>query len=98
MNELEHDLTGAAQFSNDTRSNKFFPEYEQLRRMGKSILPLVVAKLSKSENFVALVLYDDIAEKDICIDARDPQFALEGEQARAIRTVKKLLAQLAISN
>jgi hypothetical protein len=84
-------FTGSARFSNDTHSNKSFPEYEKLRRMGNSILPLVVAKLSEPENFVSLVLYDDIADKNICVDATDPEFALEGEQIRAIRTIKKYI-------
>ena len=84
-------FTGSARFSSDTNSNKSFPEYKKLQRMGESILPLVIDELSKPENFPLLVLYDDIADNDIRVDANDPEFALEGEQARAIRTIKKYI-------
>jgi len=84
-------FTGPALFSSDTNSNKLLPEYNILRTMGDSILPLIVRELANPENFPLLVLYDDIAPKDFLVDANAPEFALDGEQARAIRTIKKYL-------
>lgn len=84
-------FTGEAAFSSNTKDNKKAPEYTVLKEMGSCIIPLVVKKMVDTDNFIALVLYDDlIDETSLKIQYRgieDPHF-LEGEAARAIRTAK----------
>ncbi|MGO8840232.1 MAG: hypothetical protein ACLQF1_03595 [Methyloceanibacter sp.] len=84
-------FTGGAKASSDSRSNKTFPEYRQLVAIGTSILPLVVRELADPVNFVALVLYDELAGEDLRVDADERGVALEGEQSRARRTIRRYI-------
>lgn len=58
--------------------------------MGPKIIPLVLEKILDSKNFVGLILYDDLQDNilmKINYSKNDLQF-LEGEQNRALRTIK----------
>ena len=70
-------------------------EFRELKAMGKTIVPLVVSKLMDETNFLALSLFEALADKKmmIRIDATDEK-VLEGEQGRAYRTVKNYLGSI----
>lgn len=70
-------------------------EFRELKAMGKVIVPLVVSKLMDETNFLALSLFEALADKKmmIRIDATDVK-VLEGEQGRAYRTVKNYLGSI----
>ncbi|MDY0161958.1 hypothetical protein [Desulfobotulus sp.] len=84
-------FTGEAAFSSHTEDNKKLPEYQALREMGAAIIPLVVGKMIEKDQFVALVLYEELIEKAALriryAGSKDP-FFMEGEAARAIRTAR----------
>ena len=69
-------------------------EFSELVAMGREILPLIVGKLTDSENFLALQLYEAVevdANLRVRIEAGD-EAILEGEQGRALRTVERWIA------
>ena len=73
-------------------------EFVELLKMGTSILPLVVEKLTDPKNFFALQLYDSLQLKSekamiVHIDPDDVAM-LEGEQGRAVRTVEQWVSSL----
>lgn len=78
-------------FSSDTRDCKKLPEFTEMLRMGSAIIPLLMEKLLDSEeNFIGLVLYDELQWDEtlkITYSANDVR-VFEGEQQRAIRTCK----------
>ena len=75
---------------------RFSKEFAALVAMGTEILPLVVNKLTKEENFFALQLYDALQPDVRSIVSIDPEDAaiLEGEQGRAARTVEQWITNL----
>ena len=75
---------------------RFSKEFSALVAMGTEILPLVVNKLTKEENFFALQLYDALQPDVRSIVSIDPEDAaiLEGEQGRAARTVEQWITNL----
>ena len=79
--------------SSSTKTYRELPEYTALRNMGKEILPLVVKELMNPEKFPLLVLYDDLQDDATCVikySAKD-KMRFEGEQNRAIRTIRKYI-------
>ena len=70
-------------------------EFRELKAMGKTIVPLVVSKLMDETNFLALSLFEALADKKMMlrIDATDEKVQ-EGEQGRAYRTVKNYLGSI----
>jgi hypothetical protein len=87
-------FTGEIAFSSDTNANKKLREYAPLKKMGKDITPLLVEKLLDSENFVALVLFDDLQEtrKFSIMRKKAAADITKGEAYRAQKTVKNWLA------
>jgi hypothetical protein len=70
-------------------------EFEKIKAMGKTILPLLAKKLMTESNFMALPAFENIAADKkliIRIDAKSEQ-VLEGEQGRAYRTIKNYLSR-----
>lgn len=67
-----------------TTDTKGLATYTTLKEMGEGIIPLIIEKLTDEDNFIALVLYDDLQSDPLqkSIDDRD------GEQGRALHTVK----------
>lgn len=72
----------------NTNDLKGAPGWRELYEMGEEILPLVVRKLCDEENFPALVLYDDLQREENLVIGYTKDW-IEGEQARAARTVEK---------
>lgn len=79
--------------SSSTMSYKELPEYKALRDMGKEILPLVAKELTNREKFPLLVLYDDLQDDTARIIkySVNDKMRYEGEQNRAIRTIRKYI-------
>lgn len=80
-------------FSNDTRVTRELEEFPRLVAMGEEVIPLIVELLMEDagEHFVLLVLYDELQEdesKVVRYLPGDPSWT-EGEQTRALRTVKR---------
>lgn len=78
-------------YSSNTRDFAQGDAYKALVGMGPAILPLLVEKLCDPAMFPALVLYDALqgsSELVLTYKAGDP-YRLEGEQARARRTVRR---------
>ena len=85
---------GKLAFSNNTHDFAQSPEFVPLKAMGPSILPLVIAKMCDPNRFVALVLYDTLQSSPellVRYSEGDP-YRLEGEQARAQRTIRRWIA------
>ncbi len=84
-------FTGDYKFSSDTKDFAQGEAFLALVDMGDSIIPLVLEKLQDPGNFVALVLYDTIqANNELVITyEKGDLFSLEGEHARAKRTIAK---------
>lgn len=83
-------------FSNSTLDAKKLEEYPQLLAMGKEIIPLLMEKLLDENNFVGLVLYDDLQDNPdykIVYDYEGTDW-LEGEANRAKRTIKLWIKSL----
>ncbi|MBD3265539.1 hypothetical protein GF373_02620 [bacterium] len=74
---------------------RYTEPYKQLAAMGDEIVPLVVDKLTDSDNFFALQLYDALQpdEKLVIQPDTEGDEILEGEQGRAKRTVIAWLGQ-----
>lgn len=87
-------FTGDLQFSNDTRDNRTLATYATLKKMGAAILPFIIEKLEDKDNFVALVLYDELQTNSALNteytekDRGNREKMFEGEVERARRTVK----------
>ena len=84
-------------FSSSTLDAKKLEEYPQLLAMGKEIIPLLMEKLLDENNFVGLVLYDDLQDNPdykIVYDYEGTDW-LEGEANRAKRTIKLWIKSLA---
>ena len=79
-------------FSTDTKDRVKAEGYDELLSMGGDIIPLVIEKLNEEENFIALVLYEDLQkDKSLLIRYAEDEplhILLEGEQTRAKRAVK----------
>ena len=71
-------------------SNKAF---DKLTAMGKQVIPLVIQKLADPDNFMAIVLYEQL-EKSPNLQAQVDRTHLESEQTRSRRIVKLWLNQL----
>lgn len=71
-------------------------EFEELAAMGQEIVPLVVGKLAEPDNFLALTLYDRLmGMTDMVVQTvPDSEEAIEGEQGRALRTVRRYLSAM----
>lgn len=85
---------GKLAYSSNTRDLAQGDAYKALVGMGPAILPLLVEKLCDPAMFPALVLYDALQgspELVLTYKAGDP-YRLEGEQARARRTVRRWIA------
>lgn len=84
-------------FSSSTLDAKKLEEYPQLLAMGKEIIPLLMEKLLDENNFVGLVLYDDLQDNPDCKIVYDYEGTdwLEGEANRAKRTIKLWIKSLA---
>ena len=83
-------------FSSSTLDAKKLEEYPQLLAMGKEIIPLLMEKLLDENNFVGLVLYDDLQDNPdykIVYDYEGTDW-LEGEANRAKRTIKLWIKSL----
>lgn len=83
-------------FSSSTLDAKKLEEYPQLLAMGKEIIPLLMEKLLDENNFVGLVLYDDLQDNPdykIVYDYEGTDW-LEGEVNRAKRTIKLWIKSL----
>lgn len=89
-------LSDEMKYSSNTRDLMKTAPWQALYDMGTAILPLLVAKLMKEDNFFALPLYDELQPDSLLLTTcpagtTDLSLLLEGEQARAKRTVKKYL-------
>lgn len=76
-------------WSSDTYDRARVPEFRRLTRLGKDIVPLLIQKMLAPEGFFALVVYEAVQPKSYWVRYKknDP-LRFEGEQARALRTVK----------
>lgn len=87
----------ATKRSNDSRVTKQLEEFPQLMALGSKIIPLILELLIEDpdENFILLVLYDELNNitNKIMYKKDDPAM-FEGEQVRALRTVKLYLDNL----
>lgn len=84
-----------AMVSSNTYDARELETYSSLKIMGSEILPLIIKELTKENNFLALVLYDDLQhDESKKIDFTKPEqrkYFRGGEQGRAIHTVKLYL-------
>lgn len=82
-------------FCSDTNEYRQASGYKELLAMGVEIIPLIMEKLLDENNFMLLVLYDDLQVVDDLLiqysKDEDLTILLEGEQTRAKRTIKKWL-------
>lgn len=81
-------------YSASTYSYAKLPEFDSLRSMGKQIIPLIMERLTNPSDFYLLVLYEAIQKdnnQNFTYKSGD-SYISESEQNRAIRCVKKWLA------
>lgn len=81
-------------FSSDPGARRLAPSFYPLLALGPDILPLVVQELADPENFFALQLYDYLQGDPTLRIQFEPDSVdmLEGEQGRALRTVRRYLS------
>ena len=73
-----------------TRANSI--EFLELVSLGPGILPLLMEKLTNSDNFCALVAVDRLLRPELrIVKELDDESALLGEQGRAVETVQRWL-------
>jgi hypothetical protein len=80
--------------SSNPAARKLAPSFYALVALGPNILPLVVQRMAEPENFFVLMLYEQLQGDPtlrIMAEPSAPEF-LEGEQGRAIRTVRRYLS------
>jgi len=80
--------------SSDPSAVRHSAEYLALAALGPQIIPLIVERLSKEDEFFALQLYDAVQENPaLIISLHSDERVLGGEQLRAMETVKRYLAR-----
>lgn len=84
---------GGLAVSSNPHTRTVGEEFDRLVAMGPQIIPLVVAKLTDPDNFLALQLYDTVqSDVKLLVQYRpNDERILEGEQGRAQRVVKAWL-------
>ncbi len=66
------------------------PEFLELIALGTAILPLLMNKLTKPDEFFALLAVDRLIRPELVVSHEpDDRTALLGEQGRALETVKR---------
>jgi len=74
----------------DTRGHARGGEFDRLVELGEAIVPLVIERMVRADEFAALVLYDRLAPDPSLViryRLRDPDRD-EGEQSRALRSAR----------
>lgn len=80
--------------SSDPSAVRHSTEYLALAALGPQIIPLIVERLSKEDEFFALQLYDAVQENPaLIISLHSDERVLGGEQLRAMETVKRYLTR-----
>ena len=82
----------AIALSSDPAVVRSLPGFEELRSMGPEIVPLVMERLLKPEEFFALQLYDVLHGDGVSAEAMPVEYLFGGEQLRARLTVEAWLA------
>jgi hypothetical protein len=79
--------------SSDPTTRTHSTAFIELVALGPQILPLLIEKLTKPDEFFALQAVDRLLRPEaiVTVDVEDPA-ALEGEQARALETIRRWLA------
>lgn len=85
---------GGLAVSSDPHTRAVGRHFDALVALGSKIIPLVVAKLAESGNFIALQLYDALQSNPKLIVQFEPddERLLLGEQGRALEVVKQWIA------
>ena len=86
----ERRTNSLTKYSSDTRIYAKLPQFEQMKAMGTEIIPVILEKMLNEKHFPLLVLYDAIQSNDkMKVSYKNGGIeTLEGEQNRAIRTIR----------
>lgn len=79
--------------SSDTRDCRKASGYQELKNMGNKVIPLYIDLLLNSQDFFALVPYDEVQDNHLIVQHKFPK----SEQRRAIETVIVWLADIICS-